>query len=341
MTYEEIINIPCIKIRCFPDSEIYSMIDVVIDHYYKEGFPYYNIDLNKIKKECVSLHDLDTSRLELPENHLQQFMLGLNTVNSFHPEMWTTQCRNAKTPMEVFLDRELFKTALYKRIKYSVTKLAPYNIRKSLKAFGVQSVSNFRPTIAKWVYQKFAPIGGIVLDPCAGYGGRLMGAFCSHVGSYISVDPNNVSVNGNKNLYNHLADVGKKPVLRTEFFNVPFEDFHTLDKFDLVFTSPPYFNIEKYSKDENQSYIKYNTYDLWVEKFLKVLIINGKNFLKKNGYFVLNVAGKLIDDTLNIGNNVFGSLPQTYYMRLSKMLGQGDKSGTTHKVEPIFIWKNQ
>ena len=36
---------------------------------------------------------------------------------------------------------------------------------------------------------------------------------------------------------------------------------------DLVFTSPPYFDTEKYSDDEAQSYLLYPKLDLWLENF--------------------------------------------------------------------------
>jgi hypothetical protein len=196
-TYEEISKIPCSILKLLSDTEINNVVTIVIEHYYKKGFPYYPIDQLKIKKEYESLLKFDVSRLELENNHLQQFMLGLNTVNAFHPEMWSTPCKNAKTPMEIFNNEDLFRTALTKRIKYSDTCLVDFNIRKSLKAFGVQSVSNFRPTIAKWVYENFCVPNGSVLDPCAGYGGRLMGAFCSHIDRYVGVDPNTVSITGN------------------------------------------------------------------------------------------------------------------------------------------------
>lgn len=339
MNYLEISKIPCTKIKTLPEEEIDAIVDVVIEHYYEVGFPYYEINEAKILKEFESLCDFDVKRLELENNTLQQFMLGLNTANSFHPEMWTTQCKKAKTPMDIFLDRDLFKTALKKRIKYSDTKLVDFNIRKSLKAFGTQAVSNFRPTIAKWVYEKFSPAGGDVLDPCAGYGGRLMGAMCSHVGSYIGVDPNVDAINGNKELQKTIKKIALRKTPNVTLIQSPFEDVRLEDSYDLIFTSPPYFDIEKYSQEDTQSYIRYPTYESWKNNFLKVLIEKSKTLLKKDGYFALNVGGILIDDTRSIGDEVFGTQPEIYYMRLSKFLGQGNKNSVSHKLEPIFIWK--
>jgi len=345
--YDYAISLPCSEIRKLKKDEIDLIVDAVIDHYYKNGFPYYEINPAKIRSEYAKLKAFDVNALELPDNHLQQNMLGLNTVNSFHPEMWETRCRNAKTPMEVFLDRDAFREALLKRIKYSDTKLAPFNIRKSLKAFGVQAVSNFRPTVAKWVYQKYSPENGFVFDPCAGWGGRLFGAFCSHVGSYIGVDPNANAIDGNQNLYNVLRSEKislKERYPACQLYNMPFEDIDIRIFYgacDLVFTSPPYFDLEKYSDQENtQSYVRYKTYDEWINGFLIPLFEKSNNILRTGGYLALNVGNPIIEDTERIGSDIFGK-PEMYHMRLSKILGRGDKNNVSHKTEPIFIWRKE
>jgi hypothetical protein len=339
MDYSEISKMKCTEINALPENKINEIIEVVIDYYYAKGFPYYEINPEKIKKEYNYLLNFNVSDLELPDNNLQQNMTGLNTVNSFHPEMWSVQCNKAKTPVEIFYDRTLFRNALRKRIKYSDTKLVDFNIRKSLKAFGTQAVSNFRPTIAKWVYQNFCPENGDVLDPCAGYGGRLFGAACSHIKSYTGVDPTAVTQTGNLRLAEELQYVAYAnfPAIRLDA--LPFEDWDSVNKFDLVFTSPPYFNIEKYSNYGNQSYIRYPEYELWIKGFLRPLIEKSFGFLKQGGYLVLNVGKPIDKDTLDIGNEIFEQNPDVYWMRLSKFLGQGNKDSVSHKVEPLFVWR--
>ena len=167
-----------------------------------------------------------------------------------------------------------------------------------------------------------------------------MGAFCSHINRYVGVDPNKISIDGNINLFNHLLVANPNcSTFELVTSNLPFEDFKTLEKFDLVFTSPPYFNIEKYSTDETQSYIRYPTYEKWVDGFLKVLIYNSFKCLKPGGYLILNVGKPIDEDTKKIGSNVFDKLPEIYHMRLSKFLGQGNKKNISHKTEPIFIWQ--
>ena len=55
--------------------------------------------------------------------------------------------------------------------------------------------------------------------------------------------------------------------------------------FDMVFTSPPYFSVERYSYDDTQSWIRYKTIDDWNKNFLHYIRKNMAS-IKKGGYTV-------------------------------------------------------
>lgn len=341
MRITKILTTPCSELRLLPDEEVHEIAQKVAEYYQKKGFPYYDLTDRAIKIDFDKLLKYDILKLELDDDGLQQNMLGLNIANYFHPQMWEVKVNNQPSPMELFLDLDKFTTAIYKRIKYSDTKLQPYNIRKSLKVFGAQSVSNFRPTIAKYIYEMYGK-GGSVLDPCAGYGGRVLGALASNIQEYYGCDPDWEQITGNKYLVEKITslyDNVKFP--ECDFSTAPFEDVGFVkESFDLIFTSPPYFDKEKYSNNPNQSYMRYPTYSQWRDGFLHTLILNSHTALKYGGYFALNVAGyQIIEDTLEMANPLFGEPVVTKYMRLSKILGKGDKDKISHKLEPIYIWQ--
>ena len=54
--------------------------------------------------------------------------------------------------------------------------------------------------------------------------------------------------------------------------------------FDSIFTSPPYFDVEKYSDEETQSYKRYTTIDSWNKNFLHKTIGKLIPTLKKDGF---------------------------------------------------------
>jgi DNA modification methylase len=59
----------------------------------------------------------------------------------------------------------------------------------------------------------------------------------------------------------------------------------------MIFTSPPYFNREAYSQDENQSYKKYgSSYESWRDGFLRPTLKTCAEFLKPDRYLLWNIA---------------------------------------------------
>ena len=112
-------------------------------------------------------------------------------------------------------------------------------------------------------------------------------------------------------------------------------------RYDFIFTSPPYFDLEKYSDEPTQSYLRYPQYEEWVKGFLQPLIEKSYAYLKKGKYFAINVHGeKLIKEIKQLCEARGFILEDTLHMRLSRMPGRGiNKTKTKFKTEPIFIWK--
>ena len=61
-------------------------------------------------------------------------------------------------------------------------------------------------------------------------------------------------------------------------------------KRNLVFSSPPYFNVERYSYDDTQSWVRYKTIDDWNTNFLHKTIANVWPTIRKGGYLAVNIA---------------------------------------------------
>ena len=62
------------------------------------------------------------------------------------------------------------------------------------------------------------------------------------------------------------------------------------EEFDLVFTSPPYFDKEKYDEGDEQSYKMYKKFDDWMENFLFKAIELRTAPLKIGGYLAINIS---------------------------------------------------
>jgi len=60
--------------------------------------------------------------------------------------------------------------------------------------------------------------------------------------------------------------------------------------FDIAFTSPPYFNVERYSYDDTQSWVRYKDIDDWNELFLQKSLDNVWKTIKPGGYLLVNIS---------------------------------------------------
>ena len=171
----------------FSDIEMQKYIQDVFDYYRQNGFPFYPIDMISRRKEFRKLKQFDFINIK-KKNIIGQSMHGLALAWSYHPHSWEVSCNNKKTPMGIYKDDELFLKCISKRLKMG-TYMSNSGIRKMLRIMtGVQSVSNFRPTAAAVIYQKFA-FGGVVWDMSGGWGGRMLGAIISDVKKYIVTEP--------------------------------------------------------------------------------------------------------------------------------------------------------
>ena len=142
-----------------------------------------------------------------------------------------------------------------------------------------QSVSNFRPMVAKYIYNTYGN-NGIVWDMSCGWGGRLLGFLASNCKKYIGTEPSTKTFNGLLDMKKDYEYVNKD----IELHKIGSEDFKPIsESIDLCFTSPPYFNTEKYSNEPTQSYIKYPTENEWVNGYLKDTICNCYKALKMGG----------------------------------------------------------
>ena len=127
-----------------------------------------------------------------------------------------------------------------------------------------------------------------ILDPSSGWGDRLIIFLGLGVNSYIGYDPN---INLQKGYNEIIKTLGnKKQQNNYKVKCLGFEYCDEKDKYDIVFTSPPYYDYEEYTNDESQSYIKYKTLNEWKYNFFTIYINNCYNACKKNGIICIHIS---------------------------------------------------
>ena len=306
-------------------------------------FPYYPTDYTWRRKEFNQFLQYQDNLWE--NKDIKQTMHGLALCWSYMPHSWAVQCKGMNSPLQTF-ENDIKK--VLKKMNQMGHGTTPSGMRKTLRIMtGSQGVSNFRPTAAQAIYEKFLPDGGTTWDMSGGYGGRLLGAIKTHI-NYIATEPAKETFNGLNQIAN---DWGKQSNLfgieqRLEIVQSGSEDYvPEKESLDLCFTSPPYFDTEKYSDEDTQSYKKFPNKADWLEGFLRKTVQNCAYGLKSRRYLVINIANVSSFDNLegecaNIVLSEEFEYMETFQLALSKMPGKNLKSDG-FKYEPVFLFRKK
>lgn len=174
----------------------------------------------------------------------------------------------------------------------------------------IQYINEFPPYVARTIYMTYGKefVGDSrlkVLDPCAGWGGRMIGCASIPNTTYVACEPSTKTYEGLNKLGEWLKTL--QPTFEFKVYHTPYEEWTDFDeKFDIALTSPPYYNTEHYSDEPTNSLNKFNTYESWVEGFYSALIMNTAKRLTDNAVFILNVGDRkytLSDDMFKICEN--------------------------------------
>ena len=249
-----------------------------------------------------------------------------------------------------------------------------------------QPAVNFPPLTARYLYERYTDHINIdeledkqlnIYDPSSGWGGRILGAMSSKKQiHYVGTDPNTDNFIDEVGIsrYEYVANFYNNEVLGgNDFWDTEHKNtFHYFQmgsehigdhpdfqqykgKLDMVFTSPPYFDREQYSEDEEQSYKSYPQYDDWRDNFLKPTLTNAYESLRNDRYLLWNIADikigtnkfhpleqDSIDILLSLGADYQGKLK----MLMTSMVGVNQSkvknavkvNGKYLKYEPIFVF---
>jgi len=178
--------------------------------------------------------------------------------------------------------------------KYLESYLPKESIIASTNDGGILSI--FDPVLCELMYYWFCPQNGSVLDPFAGGSVRgLIAALTEH--QYTGVDIRQEQIDANNESTETILTDEKKP-------NWICGDSTNIDKlvdgeFDMVFSCPPYFDLEKYSDNPND--ISNMTYENFLKSYREIISKTVK-FLKNNRFAVF-VIGDIRDTKTGILRN--------------------------------------
>lgn len=201
--------------------------------------------------------------------------------------------RGSSTPMQVLHDDE----EMAKILSFIKTKPKFYNGKNevsNVKSFFrnsgrvAQKVANFPIKEVTTIYEKYTKKGDNIFDPSCGFGSRM--SACMLGGrNYIGTDPNPTLCNRLKDLakfyISNIDDCGNCMIFQqgSEVYKEGLSN-----TCDFAFTSPPYFDLERYGPDSGQSITKFPKYEDWLEHYVKPTVKNTIDYVKPDGLIAIN-----------------------------------------------------
>lgn len=187
-------------------------------------------------------------------------------------------------------------------------------VKKYMKDFNCVSI--FKPWVAGYIYDKYLPNGGVVIDPSCGWGGRFMATIGRNI-KYVGYDLNRLSIESHKEFRNFIGDRVKT---EPEFI---YADSSIVDfkHGDLLFTSPPYDDLEYYY-GINSSITNTDT-------------IFNNIFRHDFNIIVLNIPKNMVDRCVSAAGSKYSHV-ETLEMKTASMYGSREKT-----FEPILVFRRR
>ena len=202
----------------------------------------------------------------------------INSLTDYFSEDCRVECQFLNNPRPLDYWRLNYKDILLKANK---SRTSP----REILYHSIRLCNNFRISVAITVLRLFRATKW--LDISAGWGDRLLAALLTPtIKFYCGADPNPCLHDRYKEMINVFGNstASKNYVLIKDGFEtakIPNKPY------DLVFSSPPFFNLEVYSDVNDDSLIKNPTEQKWFVNFLMPSIMKAISLLISKGYLVL------------------------------------------------------
>ena len=247
-----------------------------------------------------ALRDFDALSLLIPKEWMSRsiiedkyclpFVIARNNTGNKASNFYHWQARvacdslNSPAPIRAWHDQKL-RQNIENSIYYKESHKSAVTMRGYVP-------SQFRPSAAKCLYSLFE--AKRIYDPCGGWGDRLAAAMSVDADLYYCRDVNPLVFTGYALQQQAFST---KTKLSFEYKGSEI-DCPEKGYFDFIFTSPPYYKIEKYQGDM-QSHAKFKKFDDWLTGFLYPMVTFAWDSLREEGVLALNISDCYANHTYN------------------------------------------
>lgn len=282
-----------------------------------------NISKEDITKEMNKLIEIGenastmSSRSRIGNNIVDYFTFSqrLNTKGKYNINFYEFIINIDEFKKKKFIQNML---EYYNTVKNKNKKKNYYTVLKEVYNICISAINIIRPIVYMEIYTKYKP--KCILDFCAGWGGAAVAASALNIENYIGIELNHTL----KTPYNNLIDFLKeksKTNIHMIFNDALLVDYSSL-QYDFVFTSPPYYFIQKYENNH-----EYNSKKEMDKKFYIPLFTNTYKYLQSKGVYALNINKEVYE---NVCILLFGPAHDIYPYKKSKRQNNYD--------EIVYVW---
>lgn len=286
-----------------------------------------NISLEDATKDYNKLLELDMTYENTNSN------IG-NTFLDYFFLPYRLDTESKKTTFYDFLkNKDIMKKQYYINFDNYYKSKPNYNeinVKYNFFRLYFGAVSNFKPAQARFIYNEYKPTS--ILDFSSGWGGRLLGAMTIPNLKYTGFDTNTDLKEPYKKMIDYLKCSDRCKITFKDSSKIDYSKYD----YDMVFTSPPYYTIEKYNEMPD-----YESYDDWNNKFLIPVISNTYKYLKNNGTFIININSDIYKDIVNIIGECDKKIPFKINQRNLKAKKLSNKEKDYGEYFYIWFKKNK
>ena len=225
---------------------------------------------------------------------------GHKILDHHMPHFWDVE--NYKgVSVRMLMTQHSLEKALLQNVCMHSTPYRSEIRRMIVMTAGLGNVTKYRTTTSKAIVTYFNATR--VFDPCIGWGGRMLGTLSTGA-SYTGCEPDPKTAAGLRNILSGLPSTTQQRAYLIESpAEEAFDVLRTHPLFDMVLTSPPYYNMEIYTGGP-QSTTRFPTWEDWLSRWLKPLILFSLSRLKENGTSCWSVKNFRTDKTYPLADEV-------------------------------------
>jgi predicted RNA methylase len=282
-----------------------------------------NISFDQVEREMTILiewsHSQDTfsPRSRIGNNIVDYFTFvqRLETKGKYNAHFF-----DFLENIEEFKQKKFIQTMLqyYKEVKNKNNTKNEYIVYKEVYNICISAINIMRPLNCIEIYKKYH--AKRVLNFCAGWGGSCVASAALNIESFYGIEINTDL----QQPYNHLITYLKTKSatkMDVSFCNAVDFDYTTIE-YDTVFTSPPYYFLEKYPHS-----VTYTSKKEMDETFYKPVFYKTYQSLQWGGWYIINVCREIYENVLK---DLLGEAHEQFPLKKSKR--------QNNYTEMVYVW---